>query len=99
MDHEVHLIAVETERTLRLDDLGSLSPLGVEIARYHTVRLSGDPSDRRGSVFLEFDGLIAPSARFACANLVIFTERSTGLALKKSQAIAWENLRQRRLRP
>ena len=36
LEHEVHLIAVETERTLRFAALDSLAPLGVEIARYHT---------------------------------------------------------------
>src|SRR6266853_4838687 len=33
LEHEVHLIAVETERTLRFAELESLSPLSVEIAR------------------------------------------------------------------
>jgi hypothetical protein len=50
MEHEVHLIAVEMEGTLRFADLESLSPLGVEIALSH-LRISGDPSDCCGSVF------------------------------------------------
>jgi hypothetical protein len=88
MEHEVHLIAVERERTPRFE---SLSPLGVEIARYHTFDYQATQAIAAAAYFLEFDSLIAPSARFPCANLVIFTERATGLALKMSQAIDWES--------
>jgi hypothetical protein len=35
-----------------------------------------------------------PSAGFSCANLVIFTERATGLVLRSSQAVDWESWRQ-----
>ncbi len=34
IEHEVHTIAVEAERTLRFADLASLAPFGVDIARY-----------------------------------------------------------------
>jgi hypothetical protein len=99
LEHEVHLIVVETKRTLRFDDLESLSPLGVEIAHYHTFEYQATQAIAAAAYFLEFDSLIVPSARFACANLVIFTERATGLVLEKSQAIDWESWRQNRLRP
>jgi RES domain len=39
--------------------------------------------------FLEFGGLIVPSARFDFQNLVIFTERTTELVLKKSEGVDW----------
>ena len=91
IEHEVHLIAVETERTLRLADLETLPPFGVETARYHTFEYQATQAIAAAAYFLEFDSLIAPSARFPCANLVIFTERATGLALKMSQAIDWES--------
>ncbi len=99
LEHEVHRIAVETERTLRFANLESLSPLGVEIPRYHTFEYQATQAIAAAAYFLEFDSLIVPSARFPCANLVIFTERATGLALKISQAIDWESWRQRRVRP
>jgi hypothetical protein len=98
LEHEVHLIEVETERTLRFD-LQSLSPLGVEIARYHTFEYQATQAIAAAAYFLEFDSLIVPSARFPCANLVIFTERATGLALKRSQAIDWKSWRRRGVRP
>jgi hypothetical protein len=91
----VHLIAVETERTLRFANLESLASLGVEIARYHTFEYRVTQAIAAASYFLEFDSLIMPSARFHCANLVIFTERATPLVLRNSQAVDWESWRRR----
>lgn len=98
LEHEVHLIAVETDRTLRFADLESLSPLGVEIARYHTFEYQATQAIAAAAYFLEFDSLIVPSARFPCANLVIFTERATPLVLRNSQAVDWESWRRRHVR-
>src|SRR5271169_842525 len=95
LEHEVHLIAVETERTLRFANLESLSPLGVDIARYHTFEYQATQAIAAAAYFLEFDSLIVPSARFPCGNLVIFTERATPLVLRNSQAADWESWRRR----
>ena len=96
LEHEVHLIEVETERTLRFANLESLAPLGVEIARYHTFEYQATQAIAAAAYFLEFDSLIVPSARFHCPNLVIFTERATGLVLKNSQAVDWDTWRAQR---
>jgi hypothetical protein len=98
IDHEIHLIEVETERTLRFASLESLAPLGVAIARYHTFEYQATQAIAAAAYFLEFDSLIVPSARFPCANLVLFTERATGLVLKNSQAVDWNSWRQHQLR-
>ena len=95
VEHEVHLIEVETERTLRFASLESLAPLGVEITRYHTFEYPATQAIAAAAYFLEFDSLIVPSARFPCANLVIFTERATPLMLRNSQAVDWESWRRR----
>jgi RES domain len=99
LEHEVHLIEVETERTLRFADLESLSHLGVEIARYHTFEYQATQAIVAAAYFLEFDSLIVPSARFRCANLVLFTERATGLVLRSSEEVDWESWRRRYVRP
>ncbi len=99
IEHQAHLIEVETERTLRFADLESLAPLGVEIARYHTFEYQATQAIAAAAYFLEFDSLILASARFHCPNLVIFTERATGMLLRRSQAVDWESWRQRRARP
>jgi RES domain len=92
----VHLTEVETERTPRFANLESLAPLGVEIARYHTFEYQATQAIAAAAYFLEFDSLIVPSARFHCPNLVIFTERATGLVLKNSQAVDWDTWRAQR---
>jgi RES domain len=98
VEHEVHVIEVEAERTLRFASIDSLAPLGVAIERYHTFEYQATQAIAAAAYFLEFDSLIAPSARFPCANLVIFTERATGLALKNSQTVDWESWRRRQVR-
>ena len=95
LEHEVHLIEVQTERTLRFAGLESLSSLGVEIARYHTFEYRATQAIAAAAYFLEFDSLIVPSARFPCGNLVIFTEYATPLVLRNSQAVDWESWRRR----
>lgn len=97
IEHEVHLIEVKTERTLRFANLESLAPLGVEIARYHTFEYQATQAIAAAAYFLEFDSLMVPSARFQCANLVIFTERVTELVLTKSEAVDWDAWRGRRI--
>jgi RES domain len=94
LEHEVHFIEVETDRTLRFANLESLKPLGVDIARYRTFEYRATQAIAAAAYFLEFDSLIVPSARFHCANLVIFTERATGMVLRRSEAVSWEVWRQ-----
>lgn len=96
LQHDLHRIGVGIERALRFTDLESLAPLGVDNARYRTFEYNATQAVAAAAYFLEFDSLIVPSARFDCANLVIFTERATGLVLKHSQPIDWDNWRRRR---
>jgi RES domain-containing protein len=97
IEHEVHLIEIETERTLRFANLENLAHLGVEIARYHTFEYQVTQAIAAAAYFLEFDSLIVPSARFHCLNLIIFTERATGLILKKSEDVDWDAWRRRQV--
>src|ERR1700730_6692152 len=96
LEHEVHLIEVEIEKKLRFTNLKSVEPLGVEIARYHTCEYQATQAIAAAALFLEFDGIIVPSARFDCLNLVIFTERATGLVLRESRPVDWDNWRKGR---
>ena len=98
VEHELHLIAIETQRTLKFARIEDLTPLGVEIGRYHTFEYQATQAIASAAYFLEFDSLIVPSARFDCANLVIFTERVPDLTLNHSEAIDWEGWRRRRAR-
>jgi hypothetical protein len=82
LGHELHLIEVETEGTLEFVDLDSLPAPGVDTARYLTFEYQASQTIAAAAYFLEFDSLVVPSARFRCSNLVMFTERATGLILK-----------------
>jgi hypothetical protein len=95
LEHEIHRIEVETERTLRFADLQSLVSFGVDIARYHTFDYQMTQAIAAAAYFLEFDSLMVPSARFDCANLVI-TEHVHGLRLQESQPLDWDAWRHRR---
>ena len=74
LQHEVHRIELKTQRTLRLANLASLAPLGIDVNRYESFDYSASQAVAAAAHFLDFDGLIVPSARFACLNLVLFLD-------------------------
>jgi len=63
---------VRIERTLRFADVASLVPLGVDPERWHGFDDAATRAIAAAAHFLELDGLIVPSARADCANLVAF---------------------------
>jgi hypothetical protein len=92
IEHEVHRIDVRTERTLRFAALEELAPLGVEPKRYETLDYSATQAISAAAHFLEFDGIIVPSARYPSANLVLFMDRMASgarLELKRSDPVDW----------
>jgi hypothetical protein len=101
IQHEIHVLAVRTDRMLRLVDMRELEKLGVDIARYQTFDYSATQAIAAAAHFLEFDGLLVPSARFACHNLALFTDRvsHTGyLQLVSSEDVDWSDWRKKKRR-
>jgi len=101
MRHQIHLLAVKAERTLRLVDMRELGNLGVDVARYETFEYGTTQAIAAAAHFLEFDGMLVPSARFACSNLVLFTDRvsKTGhIELVSSEDVDWQDWRRRNRR-
>jgi len=87
----VHRIGVGTARTLRLLR-ADLLDLAVDWNRY--AETDYERTQKLGSAvsFLECDGLIVPSARWRCENLVIFTENHAHderLELLQTEEIDW----------
>jgi hypothetical protein len=70
---KVSRLGVSTSKTLRLARV-SLERLGVDMARYGERDYGRTQSIGAALAFLGLDGLIAPSARWSCDNLMIFTE-------------------------
>ncbi len=64
-------LAVSTSHTLQLVRT-DLATLGVDLARYGERDYDRTQEIGAALVFLGFDGLIAPSARWPCDNLMIF---------------------------
>jgi len=70
---KVSRLAITTARTLRLVRT-NLETLGVDYAHYGERDYARTQKIGAALAFLGLDGLIAPSARWPCENLMIFTE-------------------------
>lgn len=93
MRHELHRIDARTSRTLRFADLNALQPLGVDPKRYGTFDDAATQAIGAAAHFLEFDGLIVPSARASELNLVLFIDRvdsSVALTVTETRLVDWE---------
>lgn len=96
--HEIHRVEAQTSRTLRFADVTALVPLGVDPARWQGFDYTATQAIAAAAHFLEFDGLIVPSARATCANLVVFLEnlgRDCVLSVRETQAVDWSSWRKR----
>ncbi len=96
--HEVHRIEASTERTLRFLDVTALEPLGVDPARWLGFDYASTRAIASTAHFLEFDGLIVPSARAACANLVVFLTnlgQDNALAVRETRPVDWSSWRKK----
>jgi hypothetical protein len=84
---------------LRLADMRELAKLGVDIARYESFDYSATQAIAAAAHFLEFDGLLVPSARFACNNLALFTDRVSHqgyLQVVSSEDVDWSDWRKKK---
>lgn len=70
-------LAVRSHKTLRFANLASMKSFEIDAATYHERRYERTQAIADAAYFLGFDGLIAPSARWSCNNLAIFTAHSS----------------------
>lgn len=94
----LHRIAVSTRTPLKLADLAAVAELGVTVESYGDLSYSRTQEIGDAAAFLGFDGILAPSARWGCQNLVIFSDRVApdDLSVVDSEPVdwnAWRNLR------
>jgi len=97
----LHRIEVQTKRTLRIADLGALEALGVSREQYASLVYDRTQEIGDAAAFLGFAGILAPSARWRCQNLVLFLDRFAphDFAVVQSEAvdwIAWRDFQKRR---
>jgi len=98
MRHDIHCLDIHTARTLRFANVESLVPLAVDLSRWQGFDYAATQAIAAAARFLEFDGLIVPSARAACANLVIFLDNlgdDCRLHVRNSQSVEWSSWRNR----
>lgn len=88
----LHQIAVATGKTLRLLR-ADLESLGVDWTRYGETNNEQTQEIGAAIAFLECDGLIAPSARWNCENLMLFCDHhkieNSRLDVVRTEEIDW----------
>jgi RES domain-containing protein len=92
-----HRIKVRTEKTLRLPNLPSMVSFGVDPARYREILYEPTQAIGDAAYFLGFDSIIAPSARWSCNNLILFTDQiaPANLQIIESSEINWTEWRKK----
>ena len=92
-------VKVLAAQTLKLADVPTLARLGVDTERHASRDCSRTQPVPDAADFLGFDGLVAPSARWPCLNLVAFTERvaphQIEVLSRDDQPIEWDRWRKR----
>ena len=99
MEHEIHRLDVSVERALKLVDFSALEDLGVDTARFAGFDYSQTNAIAAAAHFLEFDGLMVPSARSTAQNLVLFKDRVKNSQLLASEAVDWAKWRKQLTKP
>lgn len=94
----LHRLTVRTTRTLKIADLEALEGLGVSRETYQSLDYERCQEIGDAAQFLGFDGILAPSARWPCQNLVLFVDRFEpgDLELAESEPVDWQAWRESR---
>lgn len=96
--HEIHEIRATTPRTLHFAEVSALGAFGVDVSRYESFDYGATQALAAAAHFMEFDGLLVPSARHGSHNLVIFMDRDSANALEilRSESVDWSAWRSRK---
>jgi hypothetical protein len=93
----VHRLSMQLSKALRLADLAALGNLGVDTTRYRKRDDRRTQEIADAAQFLGFDGLLAPSTRWDCMSLVMFTEHvgpeDLRLEAAETKPIDWRSWR------
>jgi hypothetical protein len=87
----LHKVSVRARRMLKLDDLSEIEALGVTRERFGELSYERTQAIGDAAYFLGFDGLMVPSARWNCLNLVFFTDQLSpaDIALEEAAVVDW----------
>jgi len=85
MKHRLFELKVITDRTLMLANMADLVALGVDEAQYSHILYARTQEIAAAAAFMGFDGIISPSARYDCDNLMLFLD---GFNLENIKTVA-----------
>ena len=74
MRHDLFELSIRAQQTLVLADMNQLKQLGVDDSRYRELLYTRTQEIGAAAAFLGFDGLIVPSARWNCQNIILFLD-------------------------
>lgn len=96
MRHDLFELTVKTQQTLVLADMDQLRRLGVDDSRYRDLLYTRTQEIGAAAAFLGFDGLIAPSARWDCRNIIVFLDAINleEIRTMSVQPVDWKGWRQ-----
>jgi RES domain-containing protein len=101
MRHDLFELAIKARQTLVLANTEHLKRLGVDDSRYRELLYGRTQEIGAAAAFLGFDGLIVPSARWNCQNIILFLD-AINLEEVRSisiQPVDWPAWRQSNLSP
>lgn len=76
LKHELYELSIHLECPLKLASLGEIDRLGIKVGGYSSYRDYREYQELgEAAYFLEFDGLLVPSARYNSLNAVLFCDR------------------------
>ncbi len=92
LEHLLYEVEIKTDQMLMLADMNRLSELGVDEARYTEMLYERTQDIADAAAFLGFDGLIVPSARWTCQNVVFFLDTFSleNLSVRSSVPVDWK---------
>lgn len=87
----LHRLKTSLQKPLRLLRT-DLATLGVDMERYGEKEYRRTQEIGVAAEFLEYDGLIVPSARWPCDNLILFTDNLSAASIEVvgSEPIEWQ---------
>jgi len=87
----LHRITLRIRRALQLADLSAVEALSVSLDRYGELDYERTQAIGDAAYFLGFDGLLVPSARWDCQNLVVFTDQLApeDMTIEESAVVDW----------
>ena len=74
MRHDLFELTVKVRQQLVLADMDQLKRLGVDYSRYRELLYTRTQEIGAAAAFLGFDGLLVPSARWNCQNIILFLD-------------------------